>query len=514
MPLRPVLKFAACLALGAAFAAGTKPAGAGEVTLVLRAGGLTMMGELLQSNQGSYVIKSDKFGVVSVEAAKFECSGPTCPKPPASTVGIHGSNTIGAQLMPNMIERFADREGYSVEKIVDTDPEAVQYKLYTNGGKAAGLIDLQSHGSNTAPAGLQKGKAQVGMMSRPIKPEEVKAIADSGTKLATHVFALDGVAVFVSPQNPVKALSLDEIAKMFAGAIKDWSEVGGTPGKIKLYARDAKSGTFDTFDHLVLKPKNLKISAEAQRFESSPDLSDETARDPNGIGFAGFAYIRNAKALAISSECGIVSPPQVFSVKTEEYPLSRRLYLQTSAALPELGTKLISFALSDSAQETVSGSGFVNQRIEMQSFDQQSNRLAPALTVPDKEFNFAAMRELVNGLKNAQRLSVTFRFAKNSSTLDEKARADIPRLANFLKSNAGKYTEVLLAGFTDSTGTFEANRTTALARATAFKGALVAEGVPEAQIVVKSYGSLLPAGCNATEAGKDKNRRVEVWVKE
>ena len=114
----------------------------------------------------------------------------------------------------------------------------------------------------------------------------------------------------------------------------------------------------------------------------------------------------------------------------------------------------------------------------MQSFDQQASRLAPALTVPDKEFNFAYMRDLVNDLKTAHRLSVTFRFPKNSAVLDEKARADIPRLAAFLKSNAGKFTEVLLAGFTDNTGTFDGNRATALARATSFKVALVAEGVP------------------------------------
>ena len=323
MALRPVLKLAACFAIFAAFSA--EAARAGEVTLVLRNGELTIIGELVPSGPGSYAVKSDKFGVVSVEASKFDCSGAACPKPPASTVGIHGSNTIGAQLMPNPIEKFADREGYTVEKIAGNDPEAVQYKLYASDGKEAGLFDLQSHGSNTAPSDMQKGKAQLGMMSRPIKPEEVKAIAGSGTTLKTHVFALDGVAVFVSPQNPVKALSLDEIAKIFAGTIKDWSEVGGSPGKIKLYARDAKSGTFDTFDNLVLKPRNMKISPEAQRFEFSPELSDETAGDPNGIGFSGFAYIRNAKALAISSECGIVSPPLVFSVKTEEYPLSRRL---------------------------------------------------------------------------------------------------------------------------------------------------------------------------------------------
>jgi phosphate transport system substrate-binding protein len=506
------LKLAACFAFTAAITA--QPVHGGEVTLDLRSGGMTIIGELVASDAGSFVIKSDRYGVMAVESSKFACSGASCPKPPASFVSIHGSNTIGAQLMPNTIERFAEKEGYTLEKVVGLDPEQVLYKLYGNDSKDAGSIDLQSHGSNTAPPDLLSGKAQIGEMSRPIKADELKAIQDKGIGLETHVFALDGVVVFVSPQNPVTALSLEQISKIFAGEIKDWSEVGRSPGAIKLYARDAKSGTFDTFDNLVLKPNNLKISPEAKRFESSPELSDETARDPNGIGFAGFAYIRNAKPLPISSACGIVSNPDTFSVKTEEYPLSRRLYLYTNASLSALGGKLLDYALSDKAQDAISEAGFVNQGVDLQSFERQTNRLAPALLVPDADFKFAYMRDLVNDLKSARRLSVNFRFPKNTAVLDEKARQDIPRLARFLKSNNAKFKEVLLLGFTDNTGTFDGNRVVALNRATSFKAALVAEGIPANQITVKAYGSLLPAGCNSTEAGKDRNRRVEVWLKE
>jgi phosphate transport system substrate-binding protein len=347
-----------------------------------------------------------------------------------------------------------------------------------------------------------------------MKSEEAKAIAEAGIELKTHVLALDGVAVFVSSQNSINSLSLDQIAKVFAGEIKDWAELGRSPGKINLYARDAKSGRFDTFDNLVLKPLKLKISVEAKRFESSPDLSDSTARHPDGIGFAGFAYIRNAKPLAISSSCGIVSAPNVFSVKTEEYPLSRRLYLYTTASLSPLGARLLDFALSDKAQDTISEIGFINQRVELQDFDHQTSRLAPALLVPDAEFKYAYMRELITDVKNARGLSVNFRFAKNSTALDEKARQDIPRLARLLKSDAVRFKEILLLGFTDNTGTFDANRVVAQNRALTFKNALVAEGVAAEKITVKAYGSLLPVGCNAAESGKDRNRRVEVWVKE
>jgi phosphate transport system substrate-binding protein len=511
MAFRPI-----SLAISATAIFAFVPAGVGngeEVTLSLKGGSFTIIGELMAAPTGSFVVKSEKFGVMAVEASKFECVGTSCPHSYPAALTIHGSNTIGAQLMPNTIERFAEIEGYLVEKVLGSDPEEVVYKLsQKEGGSDAVSIELQSHGSNTAPPDLLNGKAQIGEMSRPIKPEELKAIADAGLKLSTHVFALDAVVVFVSPQNSVKALSLDQIGKMFAGEIKDWSEVGRSPGKINLYARDAKSGTYDTFDNLVLKPRHLKISAEAKRFESSPELSDETARDPNGIGFAGFAYIRNAKALAISSDCGIVSPPDVFSVKTEEYPLSRRLFLHNVDSTPPIGNKLLSFALDDQAQDTISEAGFVNQRLDAQSFEQQTGRLAPALLVADKDFSFSYMRELVNGLKNAARLSVNFRFKRNAVILDEKARQDIPRLARFLRSDP-KVTEVFLIGFADNAGTFDANRAVAFNRANNVKSALVAEGVPANQITTRAYGSLLPVGCNSTEAGRESNRRVEVWVK-
>jgi phosphate transport system substrate-binding protein len=511
--IRSILKLAAHSAAICGLA--VSAAQSGEVTLVLRSGGFSVMGELVASDTGSFVIKSDRFGVMAVESSKFDCAGAGCPrKPAAGTLAIHGSNTIGAQLMPSTIERFAEQEGYTLEKIVGGDPEQVLYKITSKDGRELGSIDLQSHGSNTAPPDLLRGMAQIGEMSRPIRTEEVKAIADAGIELNSHVFALDGVVVLVSPQNPVRTLNLDQIAKIFSGEIKDWSEVGRSAAKIKLYARDSKSGTYDSFDSLVLKPRGLKLSSGAKRFESSPELSDETAHDPDGIGFAGFAYVRNARALAISSACGITSQPEVFTVKTEEYPLSRRLFLYTTASVPPLGRRILDYALSDEAQNTISEAGFVNQHIDLQGFDQQTGRLAPALLVPDAEFKYSLMRDLVNDLRDARRLSVNFRFQRNSAALDEKAGQDISRLTRFLKSDAVKFKEILLVGFTDNTGSFDANRVVAQNRAASFKTALAAEGIPASRITVKAYGSLLPVACNTTEAGKERNRRVEVWVKQ
>jgi phosphate transport system substrate-binding protein len=127
---------------------------------------------------------------------------------------------------------------------------------------------------------------------------------------------------------------------------------------------------------------------------------------------------------------------------------------------------------------------------------------------------YTHMPELVNDLRNAKRLSVNFKFQKNSTAPGQKARQDIPRLARFLKSEAANYKETLLPGFTGNTGSFDAYRAVALNRASAFKAALAAEGVAESRIAVKAYGGVSPVGCSATEIGKDRNRRVEVWIKD
>jgi hypothetical protein len=57
----------------------------------------------------------------------------------------------------------------------------------------------------------------------------VKAITDAGIELKSHVFALDGVAVLVSPQNPIKTLSLDQIAKIFAGRSRIGARLAEAP---------------------------------------------------------------------------------------------------------------------------------------------------------------------------------------------------------------------------------------------------------------------------------------------
>src|SRR5262249_37370052 len=233
-----------------------------------------------------------------------------------------GSNTIGAQLMPAIIESYFGRDGKTqIEWVQGASEEERTLVVKAEDGKTI-RVQLNSHGSKTAFEGLLAKSIDIGAASRPVTDQEENdaerlGVGDLRSPQGEHVLALDGLVVLVNRDNPIAALSLEDIGKIFAGEITDWAAVGGTPGPIDVYARDDKSGTFDTFKSLVLGDRPVKAQ---KRFDSNPELSDTVAADPRGIGFTGFAYVRNAKALSLRTRCGDAMAPEEFTVKTEEYP--------------------------------------------------------------------------------------------------------------------------------------------------------------------------------------------------
>jgi phosphate transport system substrate-binding protein len=493
-----------------------------SVTLRSTDGSATIIAPLVQFDGNTYTIKTGDHAELKLPAAAYLCISEACPAPNA--FGVHGSNTIGAELMPRLIEAYAQSRGERVRISSGESADVSEIRVVGNDGRNRATIDLQARGSGTATQGLVGGKALVGMASRPLNEAELAQLAHQGfgdmrRPGNEHVLGLDGILVIVSPVNPVGRLSLQQLQGIFSGAISDWSEVGGTPGRIKVYARDAKSGTFDTFRTLVLDPGKQQLAAAAQRFESSSELSDLVTNDPAGIGFIGFAYLRNAKAVTLVNECGMSFTPSTFGVKTEEYPLSRRLFLYTGK-LPEqsFAAGLLDFSLSVAAQPVVKETGFIDQALEWRA-GHQLDRTASAQSArklkagPDAPFV-----TLVRDVQETSRISVTMRFRYNSIELDNKALKDVDVLAQFLEflRQTKPERKVVLVGFSDTAGTVDGNIALSLERANAVKQALLRKlGDPRyARLIdVRGYGPALPVACNENEAGRDKNRRVEVWLR-
>jgi phosphate transport system substrate-binding protein len=268
-----------------------------------------------------------------------------------------------------------------------------------------------------------------------------------------------------------------------------------------------------------MKPRNLGVAEFAERFEDHADLSDLVSIDPGGIGVTSFAYARGSRMLAIRQQCGLVSFPTSFSMKTEEYPLGRRLYAYGSdqTQQPSHPRGLVDFALSDAAQPIIAEAGFVDRDIAGQGIEVQGVRLAHSLTSPE-EFSLPVFREMLTEIKDGERLSITFRFNLGSSNLETRSQSEAERFARLLAAGAYPGKDIILVGFTDSIGEFEVNRGLAVRRAQSVLDTLGASAgagaLDEVSILVQSYGELTPVGCNETNEGRELNRRVEVWVRD
>jgi phosphate transport system substrate-binding protein len=410
---------------------------------------------------------------------------------------LSGSNTIGAGLAPALAEEFLKQQGAKEVKTLagDRDDE-VRVEGVLPGEPAPKAIEIHAHGSATAFEDLASGQADIGMASRKIKPEEVAQLASQGdmtSPACEHVLGLDGIAVIVNRGNPVRALAKDQIAQIFSGAIENWLKVGGPDGAISLYARDDKSGTYDTFRTLVLGNASLAVSAK--RIEDSRKLSDSVAQDPNGIGFIGLAYVQDTRAIAVYENGTAALLPSPFTVATEDYALSRRLFLYTPARpRRELTRRFVDFAVSRMGQNVVAEIGFVGQNVLAAGSGANSTAADPA-----------DYQRLISG---ADRLSLDFRFREGSSQLDNKAVSDLTRVVTFITDLHYSGDNLVLLGFADSR---EATDNLAKDRAEAVALQFEELGVKAAKVV--GFGSQLAVASNDTPEGRQRNRRVEIWVR-
>ncbi len=510
-------------------------ANAAEVALRMRGGTFEVRGDLKSYNLRTYVIVEPSLGTLTLDAGRYECLGPNCPtgaieaqaplKLPFEQVTSTwvGGTAIGTELMPRVIQAYAKTIGASVTSKVGADVRNLEFTLTAADGRKIGQVNIHRQGITPGFLAMAKGEADVVWTSRPILPEEEQMMESAGTRNMRspgneHVFGLDALVILVAKENPAVSLSVDSIAKIFSGQIKDWAELGLPQGKINVYAAAAEMGTMGSFEMMVLAPRNLKLTPDAVRLSHATEWSDKVAADPLGISFATLAYVRRARALNVETTCGIVVPPSVFGAKTEEYPLTRRLYFY-SAGRPKnpLAAALLDFANSSQMQPIMRDARFVDQDAEFLSFRDQRGRIATALNAPGEDYDAVLMAQMIEETVKAQRSSLTFRFVRGSAQLDSIASENLSRLVQLLQSDkslAGK--TLMLLGFSDAVGRFDSNLNTARRRTTLVKNALLRAlpQLPQSMTILeRAYGELAPVACNDTEVGRALNRRVEVWIR-
>ncbi len=261
--------------------------------------------------------------------------------------GAKDKNSIqvkGSDTMVNLAQAWAER-------YMEKNP--AEFVAVTGGGSGTGFSSLIS------------GTCDIAMASRNIKEKEVALAKGKGINPFEIKVALDGLAVVVSPKNPVSKLSLDQLAQIFTGKVTNWKELGGQDLKIVLLSREVNSGTHVYFKEHVLR-KNYPNSKEeftpwALLLSSSQAIADEVAGNPAAIGYYGMGYIsiKQKAILVAKDEKSEYIAPTIENVVNGKYPISRPLFLYTNGEPQGLVKKFIDFTLAAEGQDIVLKTDFV-----------------------------------------------------------------------------------------------------------------------------------------------------------
>ncbi|MBN1491911.1 MAG: phosphate ABC transporter substrate-binding protein [Phycisphaerae bacterium] len=242
---------------------------------------------------------------------------------------IDGSTTVGP-----IAKAFA---GYAMEKNPDVN------------------ITVSESGSGNGAKALINGACDIADMSRFMKPNEFEAAVAKGVLPVAHVVAIDGIAIIVHPSNPMAAITLDQIRDIYMGKATNWKQVSGPDKQIVVIGRDTSSGTYETFESLVMRGE--KVVSGAENVGSNGQMRQRVQTTDGAIGYVGLGFIdRSVKPLKVD---GIA--PDMGEVATGRYPIARPLYMFTNG-YPKLGTPLHAFVtlyLTPKGQEIIESIGFV-----------------------------------------------------------------------------------------------------------------------------------------------------------
>jgi phosphate transport system substrate-binding protein len=229
-------------------------------------------------------------------------------------------------------------------------------------------VQVAGGGSGVGIAGLIDGILDIAAAGREIKADEAhRATSHNGSTPQEYTIALDALAVYVNHQNPLDAISMQELAEIYGerGGLEKWSQLGvrnsACPSDtIIRVGRQNNSGTYSYFREVILGPqREYKMGSIDQ--SGSKDVVGLVSHTPCAIGYSGMAFATvGAKALKISStERKLAVPPTPQAVIDGSYPLARPLYFYTPGEPPEHTRAFLAWVRAADGQKIVGEVGFV-----------------------------------------------------------------------------------------------------------------------------------------------------------
>jgi phosphate transport system substrate-binding protein len=207
-------------------------------------------------------------------------------------------------------------------------------------------INISGGGTGAGVKAAAAGTVDLGAASRDLTMSE--------PDLIPFCIARDGVAIVVNKDNPVTKLTLEQVAKIYAGDITNWKDVGGNDATIVVVSREEGSGTRDGFQTFVTNPFGKKIKPDALFFDSNGAIRTKVSSEKNAVGYVSFGYMEGLKGLSLNDVT-----PTIENAQSGKYPVTRRLYLLTKTVPTGIVKAFIDYCRGAEAQKIAQAEGYI-----------------------------------------------------------------------------------------------------------------------------------------------------------
>ena len=483
-----------------------------------------VVGRLVSFEDGYYEIETpagiQRLAIANVTAIEPGASTASPPEVPpkapqtdlsGGSLTFSGSRALGEMAIRQLVEGYALRGGATKPVWGQRNAGNDRTFVAQTGKDKPFTAEVKFRGTAGGVEDLISGAAEIAMLERPMTAEEAKRVAGAGlgNPLQTGQEAVVGpsaVIVLVHPSNPVKSLSMIQMSDIFAGRIRNWSEVGGSNRRIQVLAPDPGSALFDAVK--AGAGKGFEILPSARLMGSSLETADLVGADAAAIGLAYSDYRGNASALSLSTQCGLFFEPSEFQIASETYPFGSRLVLYTTNKASKHVRDFIAYTQSSEAQRMLQEKGLVSLTPVLAPKGSVKFDRTAAIKMTGASVRFADV--VGTFVANATRLSLTFRFDAQAEAMDARGQSDLNQLVEYVKSGPLANRTLSLVGYWNSTGDFTDDVAQSKARAVMVAEALKKKGLNIERLF--GFGPLLPVECEGTGSGAHRNRRVEVWV--
>jgi phosphate transport system substrate-binding protein len=217
-------------------------------------------------------------------------------------------------------------------------------------------VSVTQSGTGAGVTDIGESRADIAMASREITTDEKNKYGD---KFQEILIGYDGIAICVSKpvyDAGIKALTKEQVKKIFAGEIKNWNELGGPDEAIYVISREQGSGTRDTFLEDIFGTKKAETAGVSTYSSSNSEIKTAITGSDKAIGYLGYSYAQGGNLEALKLD-GVSLTPE--TAKDRTYPLARRLYLDTFGD-PKPGAKaFIEFVKDPRGQKIADDNGFI-----------------------------------------------------------------------------------------------------------------------------------------------------------